>query len=336
VQAGNGYHVDLHDLQIAGETAWITVYAPIRWDLRPVGGSANGIVIDGVVQQIDLATGLVEFEWHSLDHIPLSESTVDPPRDTTTAWDYVHINSVDPHAGHVLVSGRHTNAVYDIDAVTGDLNWTLGGIDSDYKLASGAVFGFQHDAREQLDGSITLFDDGGGPPRVEKASRALRLALDSETHTAAVVSSSAHTPPVVANSQGSVQELARGHAFVGWGSASNITEYDDGGAVVWDARLASGVNSYRAYRVEWVGTPKTAPSVSVSHADGKTTVSVSWNGDTRTTSWLVASRSSTGALTRRTSARSGYETRITLPGSESDVTVSALDSHHHVLATRAS
>lgn len=335
VRAGNGYQVDLHDLQISGGSAWITVYTPIRWDLRPVGGKADGIVLDGVVQEIDLATGLVEFEWHSLDHIPLSESTVHPPNDTTTAWDYVHLNSVDVHADHVLVSARHTNAVYDVDAVTGDVTGTLGGNRSDYKLSANAAFGFQHDAREQADGSITLFDDGGGPPRVEKESRALHLALDPASHTASIVSSDAHVPAIVADSQGNVQQLASGHTFVGWGSASNITEYDGSGNVVWDARLASGITSYRAYRVAWVGKPATTPSVATSATGPDTLVSISWNGDTRTANWRVIARSGNGTVTRRTIVRAGYETRVTVPGHSLRVTVTALDSHHHVLATRA-
>ena len=336
VHAGNGYQVDLHDLQIVGDSAWFTVYTPIRWDLRPVGGPANGIVLDGVVQQVDLATGLVEFEWHSLDHIPLSESIVHPPHDTTTAWDYVHLNSVDVHSDHVLVSARHTSAVYDVDAVTGDLTWTLGGNHSDYRLPANATFAFQHDAREQADGTVTVFDDGGGPPRVEKASRALRLELDTASHTATVLSSESHTPDIVASSQGNVQQLDRGHTFVGWGSASNITEYDGSGHVVWDARLASGITSYRAYRVTWVGKPSTAPTITTSAAGGATQVSVSWNGDTRTASWRVVARSGAGTVTQRTIVRTGYETRLTLPGHPVTVTVTALDSHHHALATRTS
>ena len=34
---------------------------------------AKGVVVQAVVQEIDIATGLVFFEWHSLGNIALSE-----------------------------------------------------------------------------------------------------------------------------------------------------------------------------------------------------------------------------------------------------------------------
>ena len=39
-----------------------------------VGGSSDGAVTDGVFQEIDVRTGLVMYEWTSLDHVALSES----------------------------------------------------------------------------------------------------------------------------------------------------------------------------------------------------------------------------------------------------------------------
>src|SRR6266550_2646631 len=55
-------------------TALITAYHAVPYDLTAVGGPATGQAIDGVVQEIDIATGQVLFEWHSLDHVPLTAS----------------------------------------------------------------------------------------------------------------------------------------------------------------------------------------------------------------------------------------------------------------------
>ena len=34
-----------------------------------VGGARNGVIVDTAVQEIDMKTGLVRWEWHSLDHV---------------------------------------------------------------------------------------------------------------------------------------------------------------------------------------------------------------------------------------------------------------------------
>ena len=41
--------------------------------------------MDSVVQEIDIKTGLVLFEWHALDHVPVTKSFLRrTPRDTYT------------------------------------------------------------------------------------------------------------------------------------------------------------------------------------------------------------------------------------------------------------
>ena len=62
-----------------------------RTDLTAVGGRAEGNVLDSIVQEVDVATGKVLFEWHSLDHVPLTE-TYAPLLDP---FDYFHVNSID-------------------------------------------------------------------------------------------------------------------------------------------------------------------------------------------------------------------------------------------------
>ncbi len=116
VTAGNGLNADQHEFRLTQEgTALITIYNAVTRDLSSVGGSTSGLVIDGVVQEIDIASGKVLFEWHSLDHVPLDESHQPVPASASTPYDYFHINAVSPDEdGNLLISSRHTWTVYKL------------------------------------------------------------------------------------------------------------------------------------------------------------------------------------------------------------------------------
>ena len=116
MQAGNGYRTDLHEFRLtAQDTALVTIYNPIPRDLSSVGGPRNGKVVDAIVQEIDVPTGLVRFEWHSLGKVGLGESYSRPSHNPNLAYDYLHVNSISPDTdGNLLVSGRGTWAVYKV------------------------------------------------------------------------------------------------------------------------------------------------------------------------------------------------------------------------------
>lgn len=44
-------------------------------DLSPLGGAKDGVAFDCVIQEVDIATSELLFEWHSLDHIPIEETS---------------------------------------------------------------------------------------------------------------------------------------------------------------------------------------------------------------------------------------------------------------------
>jgi hypothetical protein len=338
VRAGNGAMVDLHEFQLTPQgTAFVTAYESIRWNLTPVGGKPNSIVLDPVIQEIDVKTGLVEFQWNSLDHIPLNASVVPPPTTTTRAWDYVHLNSVDFGVHHTLLfSARNTGALYDVNQTTGDVLWTLGGKNSDFTLGPGAAFHFQHDARWEGRHRISLFDDGGGPPRVEPESRGLLLRVDQATRTVSVLQSDTHTPPLASGSQGNMQRLPNGDYLVGWGDQEAATEFNAAGVEVWNARFPPTVTSYRAFKISWTGAPTTRPAAAVTRRLGHRVVAVSWNGDTRTQRWRLLSGPSPSQLNPvRTVRRSGFETYLRLRRSTGTVEMQALSATGQVLGTSA-
>jgi Arylsulfotransferase (ASST) len=337
VHAGNGYQADLHEFQLTSQgTALLIAYHRVERDLRSVGGPRHGRVLDNVVQEIDLANGLVRFEWHALDHVPLRESYA-PPQKGRAAWDWCHINSAQlTPDGHLLVSARNTHAIYEIDRSTGDVVWQLGGRGSTFRMGRGTDFAWQHDAELHDDGTVTVFDNEAAPP-VRTHSRVLRIRLDIAHRRATLVSAREHRQRLLSPSQGNVQVLSGGREFVGWGQNPWFTEFAPDGTVLFDAHLARGYDSYRAYRASWTGMPAGAPSVAAQpRGSSSTAVWASWNGATEIAGWQVLAGDDPGALTPvRTVARHGFETAMSIPARPRWIAVRALAADGSTLGTSA-
>jgi hypothetical protein len=328
VKAGNGYKADLHDILITSrDTALITIYNEIRADLSRVGGAVDARLVEGVIQEIDIPSGRVLFEWHSLDHIALEESSeLRVTRDGNV--DYFHLNSIGVDSdGHLLVSARHTSTVYKLHRRTGQVIWRLGGTRSDFALGPGVAFGYQHDARRHSDDTLTIFDNAASLPTQRIASRPLRLRLDTATKTA-TLARDYPTPDVRTSwAMGNAQQVSDGGLFVGWGTFPGFSEIGPDGALRFDARFAGTSVSYRARRQPWVGQPTTRPAIATTQgANGSTLVYASWNGATEVARWQVRAGSSAsdlqplGTVTRR-----GFETTVTLRAKPRFVAIAALD-----------
>ncbi|MHB8242038.1 MAG: arylsulfotransferase family protein [Solirubrobacteraceae bacterium] len=317
VKAGNGDAADLHEFQLTpSETALLTAYDPIRCNLSSVGGSADGAVTDGVFQEIDVKTGLVMYEWTSLDHVGLGESYA-TAKTSSPGWpyDFFHINSINLNPdGSMLISARNTWTVYDLDAHSGQIVWRLGGKKSSFKTGPGTRTAFQHDPRELPGGLISIFDNGSSPT-VHPQSRGLVLSLNGQTGTATLVGQLTHTPPLIVQSQGNLQLLANGNWFVGWGQEPDFSEFSPTGAMLFDAHFPPHSQSYRSFSFAWTGMPAHPPVFAFqAGAPGAGTVYASWNGATQVASWRVLAGAALGALKPVAEApRAGFETSIQLP-----------------------
>jgi len=280
----------------------------------------------------------VLFEWHSYPQIGVKESYSKPPKKQlgTKAfpYDYIHINSIDEEPnGNLLISGRNTHAVYEVNRRTGKVLWRLGGKKSNYRLGPGVKFAWQHDARRQPDGTITIFDNGAAPP-VEKFTRVLILRVDAQAKRVTLVRSYRHPKRLLSPFEGNAQFLPNGHVFVGWGGWPYISELDRNGRVVFDAYFGHGkkpgedADTYRAYRFAWQGRPKDQPAIAV--AGGK--VYVSWNGATDVARWQVLVGKANDALAVvATAKKSGFETAIPFRAGGSYLAVQALNSEGKVI-----
>jgi len=335
VKAGNGLQADLHEFQIAPhDIAYITAYNPMRCNLSSQEGPRNGAILDATVQEIDIKTGLVRWEWHALDHVAVSESETSPP--STRAWDWFHLNSIDPEPnGDLFISARNTWAGYQLQGGSGTILWRLGGLKSSFKMGPGTATAWQHDGRILPDGDITFFDDGSSPPR-HPQSRAITVALNFKTHVAQLVSADVHSsPPLLVSSQGNMQTLADGNTLVGFGGEPVISEYSKSGSLLFDAHLPYELVFYRAYRFPWSARPATPPTAAANQNNvGETVVHMSWNGATAVAAWRVLAGQSAGSLAAQTTVGvSGFETSTILPRRYAYVAVTALDSAGRVLGT---
>jgi hypothetical protein len=337
VRAGNGYGMDLHELALTPDgDALFTVYSLVLVHLPGTPAGSESRVLDSVVQEIDVATGLVVWEWHGLGHIPLAQSYA--TAQNSAYYDAFHINSVQALPGRrVLISARNTSAVYEVDRVGGRIRWTLGGKASDFRLGPGARFWFQHDAELLPGDRVSVFDDEAGPPRKAPSSRGLVLALDRRRGRARVEHERHRSAPTSAQSEGSVQWLPGGGAFVGWGAQPFFSQFGASGRLLFDATLPEDDGSYRAYRHTWQATPRTRPAVAATRTGpADVAIAVSWNGATRVRRWQVVDTSAAGAPRPVASAaRSGFETRIVVRGAAGPFAVRALDGRGRVLGTSA-
>jgi hypothetical protein len=292
---------------------------------------------DGIVQEVDIKTGLVMFEWHAYGHVRVYDSYASSPRDRKRPWDFFHINSISPDPwgdGDLLISSRNTWAAYEIDHHSGAIAWRIGGKRSSFRMGAGTGTAWQHDARWQPDHTLTIFDNGAVPD-VHSQSRAVRERIDWKRRTVELVGREVHTPALHSGSQGNAQLLPNGNSFIGWGEDPYFTEFSPAGQVLFDARLPGPTQVYRAFRFPWSAIPATPPAIAVK-VTGPTTTSVyaSWNGATGVGSWRVIAGDTPATLaTIATVASSGFETAIALPSAAPVFVVQALGGAGEVLGT---
>jgi hypothetical protein len=341
VRAGNGYSGDLHEFRLTSRgTALLSAYGTGHVQIatpRVMDGIHQGPYFYGVAQEVDIATGRVLLQWRSNDHVPLSASYENPPKQVGNGWDYFHINTieVDPDDGNLIISGRNTWAFYKVDRDSGEVLWTCGGRQSDFHMGAGTTFRFQHHVVPHGGGLFTIFDNEGGPPQEAAQSRGLVLHVEERRRRVRLVRELHHRPQVYSSSLGSVQKLDHGGYFMGWGVSTWFTEYDRHGKVLLDARLEPvGLNSYRAFQQPWQGRPYWPPRIAVQRSGAKATVYVSWNGATVHRRWQVLGGHSRDQLQPiGVHDVQGFEAAITVADAPSWLAVRALDEHETELAT---
>ncbi|HKP92064.1 MAG TPA: aryl-sulfate sulfotransferase [Thermoleophilaceae bacterium] len=249
---------DTHDLQRLpnGHYLALTYVARDGVDLRRYGGDRESRVYDGELQELTPG-GRVVWRWSSRGRIRTSETlwwdvlngAQRHKEPDERFWDLVHINSVEPAGGDLIVSFRHVEAIYKIDRATGRILWKLGGTRRPESLdvvgdpLGDSPFGGQHDVRLWKDGTLTVFDNQSGNDR---APRAVRYRIDERARTATLLEQIHPPRSLESGFAGSARKLDGGDWVVYWGGTPLFTEQRPGsGRQVLALTLHRGHWGYR-------------------------------------------------------------------------------------------
>ncbi|MCJ1367546.1 hypothetical protein MMC16_006680 [Acarospora aff. strigata] len=345
---------DMHELNVinGGESALMTMYMPVQHDLSANGiTSGQGWILEGSFQEVNTGTQEILFDWRSLSYVDPSLGYVAPNTTNVsgdgltqdTAWDYIHINSVDKNAeGDYLVSARHTSTVYKISHLDGSIIWKLGGKQSTFALKD-FNFSMQHDARFVSEDStttvISLFDNASdGFSNTASDSTAMLISINNSTNEATLLKSYiAPNGGILSVSQGNFQRLPNGNVFLGWGSNASISEHTpDDNPVLFATFASEETMNYRAFKLNWTAAPTTPPALySYAHNNtAPTSYYASWNGATEVAAWRFYTGSSTTSpftLVGNTT-KAGFETVYTTPGFQTLSIVEAVAANGTALA----
>jgi hypothetical protein len=259
--------IDGHELRELGSGNFLVgSYVPETADLRrfcarPPGercGPARAAIVSAEIQELD-SRGQAVWRWNSRGKIALEEtgrwwrSVLSNPRrrlQGRQAFDPVHINSIEPRGrDEVVISTRHTDAVYGIGRSSGEIRWKLGGSQTADSLRivgdpARKPLGGQHDARIAADGSLSIYDNGKDRPR---RPRVVFYRLDLERERATYLGQL--NDPAVRTSHccGSARQLVDGGWLVSWGDNPLVTAFDPNQRIAFRLRLPA--STFRAVPV---------------------------------------------------------------------------------------
>ena len=347
----------MHECKItADDTALITVYEKATAD--------DGTdFVDGLIQEIDIESGELLFEWRASEHVDSSTGYMSESQGGELAdgyLDYFHVNSVDKGSdGNYLVSVRHTHQILCLDGFSGDTIWALGGTSQDFEdLSEGAATSFmwQHDARwvSEKEGIISVFHNGRARKHHDRSySQGLLIQLDLQAWTVTLLQDFNTLERISSASQGNVQTIdgddGERHYFIGWGSSAAFSEHSESGELLYEAHYGAAtlywferVKSYRTLKApHWRALPHWDPSARLMG----NRIYVSWNGATVVSQWALEghrSNSESGEdmdpdedwdIISGIEKRSDFECALELPKGDAYASyqVVALDQHGNSL-----
>jgi hypothetical protein len=225
-------------------------------DLSAIGGHPEANVVEFVIQKASAADEIL-WEWRSWEHLspdmggPDQGYTEPPP----AKIDYAHFNSmVLDGGGNFVIGNKHMSQIMKIDMNTGETLWRLGGKGSDFTFEGDPLghFNHQHCVRLVPNGNVLMYDNGKlhDPPQ----SRAVEYQLDFTRKVAKMVFSFSY-PDMYTEVMGSVQKLANGSTFIGWGGPKSdvtFTEVKNDGSIATEVSLTPpGQVSYRIQKFQW-------------------------------------------------------------------------------------
>lgn len=137
-----------------------------------------------------------------------------------------------------------------------------------------------------------------------------------------------------------MQVLDNGNALLGYGVNPGWSEFSKEGEVLCDVHFGpesrfgtEDILSYRVFKRNWIGRPKTPPNVT--YIEGN--LYISWNGATEVATWaLLPVDPDTNNSTALVSVpKEGFETRLPVPKGLNALPLRAagFDSHENILGS---
>ena len=254
-----GSIIDGHEFRERGDgDVLVDSYVPETADLTRFGGPARAAIVSAEIQELD-PQGRVLWRWNSRGHISLAETgrwwrnVLSNPRrrlQGRQAFDPVHINAIEPRGSdEVVISTRHTDAVYGIRRADGEIAWKIGGSETGKSLQilgdpARKLLGGQHDVRIADDGSLSIYDNGKDRPR---RPRVVFYRLDSNQGKARYLGQLNDPEVKTSHCCGSARELPDGGWLVSWGDNPLLTAFDGERRAVIRMQLAA--STFRAVPV---------------------------------------------------------------------------------------
>ena len=253
---GFGYHTDHHDFQLLPNGHSLLIANEHRTiDMSKVvsGGQKNAIVLGHHIQELDQNKNVI-FNFSGFDKLNIVDAIHENLR--SNSFDYAHINSVNlDFDGHILASCRNLSACIKIHRQTGEIIWTLGGMQNDFTFINSTdQNSYQHNfyAVPGKPCHYTLFDNGNY--HIPRYTRAVEFKLDTILMTAEKVWEYRKSPDFRVDWLGNIQRLPNGNSLICWsgGGYPLATEVTPEGELVFETQ-ASPYLTYRSYRFDWVG-----------------------------------------------------------------------------------
>ncbi|MCJ1403607.1 hypothetical protein MMC11_006830 [Xylographa trunciseda] len=354
--AFNGQNLtqDLHEFNVigtAGASALLTSYVNFAHNVTyPAcpGSPTTPFTKTGLFTEVStdgLNTTL--FEWNAIDYVDPTDTYVCPGDNNVgtgenegDGFDFFHINALDKDDnGDYLVSSRHTSTIFKIagnknpEGLTpGSIIWRLGGKQNSFPVMDSTVpgtpnlnFSFQHHARfrPSING-ISLWDNANDAITTASAGASsgmsVTISTSNGTNKATLIEQFVSPDRQLDSSQGSHQFLPNGNHFMGLGSYPYVYEQTSNGTTVFYANWGNlPLQSYRAFKYEWVGKPPITEIALFGYAQNCTAPAAfyaSWNGATEVVSWKYftsGSENGTFALAATAVNNGTFETFTTAP-----------------------
>ncbi|KIY49652.1 hypothetical protein FISHEDRAFT_40464, partial [Fistulina hepatica ATCC 64428] len=244
---------DLHEFRIAPgkKTATLILMENTRADLTVIKGNRNGRIYSPVMQEIDIATNKVVWQWHAAEYLKVRFDATYRKYDWGL-WEYAHANAfLKDSDGDYLISFRYYNSVMKIDGTTKGIIWQLGGKNSDFTFNNGSQFLGQHDPQ------MTIFDndhDECSTPMNWGTARGIWIRLDYKDMSVTLVREYLPTKREHAIIEGGVQVLPNGNVLVAYGSSGGVIEYTREGEIVFEGYTHQVYRAFKHPKILWRGT----------------------------------------------------------------------------------